>query len=298
VPQRPADASEVPERPADAPEVPERVAHVPDGRVQLTSRDRGLLEFLSEHRLVLAGHVRVYLGVSRPAADTRLRALAQAKYLTRVPVLHRQPWCIQITRRGLAAIGSELPAPRLNLHSYQHDVGLGWLWLAARSGTFGQMREVVGERRMRSQDASPRHGSDRFGIRLGGVGADGRDRLHYPDLLLIKPDGRRVAVELELSWKGPAHTQRILAGYGADPRVAGVLYLVENRAIGRSVERCARRMGISDLVKVQMVRCTGAPAGGGRTRVTTRAHGDRAWNDEPVQSGRGTMSQFDRGVER
>ncbi|MDQ6819959.1 MAG: hypothetical protein M3076_06420 [Actinomycetota bacterium] len=256
--------------------MPARPAHAPDRRLQLTSRDRRLLEFLAEHRLVLAGHVRVLLGVSRTAADARLRALAHAGYLSRVPVLHRQPWCIQITRTGLAAIGSQLPAPRLNLHSYHHDVGSGWLWLAAGSGTFGQMREVVGERRMRSHDASPRHGSDPFGVRLGGIGADGRDRRHYPDLLLIRPGGGRVAVELELSSKGPARTQRILAGYGADPQVAGVLYLVENRAIGRSVERCARKLGISDLVKVQMVRCTGAPAGGERGRIATRAHGVRA----------------------
>jgi hypothetical protein len=262
----------VPERSAD---VPERATPAPDPRVQLTSRDRQLLEFLAEHRLVLASHVRVLLGSSRTGADARLRALAQAGYLTRVPVLHRQPWCIQITRLGLSAIGSKLPTPRLNLHSYHHDVGVGWLWLAGRSSTFGQMREVVGERRMRSQDGASRNGSDPFGVRLGGFGADGRDRLHYPDLLLIRPDGGRVAVELELSSKGAARTQRILAAYGADPRIAGLLYLVENRTIGRSVERCARRLGLSDLVKVQMVRCTGAPAGGDRGRIATRAHGVR-----------------------
>ncbi len=248
--------------------------------VQLTSRDRQLLEFLAEHRLVLAGHVRVLLGVSRPAADARLRALAQAGYLTRVPVLHRQPWCIQIARAGLAAIGSELPTPRLNLHSYQHDVGVGWLWLAAASGTFGQMREVIGERRMRSHDASTRDHHQPFGVRLGGLGADGRDRLHYPDLLLVTGDGKRVALELELTWKGPGRTQRILAGYAAEPRVEGVMYLVESASIARSVGRCARTLGISDLVKVQMVRCASTPAPE-RSRVATQAR-DRTTRSQGV----------------
>lgn len=238
--------------------------------VQLTDRDRRLLEFLAEHRLVLSDHVRSFLGVSRAAADARLRALGDAGYVTRAPLLHRAPWCVLIARDGLAAIGSPLPAPRLKLHSYQHDVGVGWLWLAAHSGTFGEMREVIGERRMRSRDGSLLPGGEPFGVRLGGVGPGGRERFHYPDLLLITRDGRRVAVELELSSKGPARTQRILTGYAADARLAGVLYLVENGATGRSLERCARRLGISDLVKVQMVRCTTSAAGAGRGRVAQR----------------------------
>lgn len=224
-------------------------------RIQLTGRDHELLEFLAQHRLALSDHIQALFGISARAADTRLRALADAGFVTRKRVFHRQPPFVQITRDGLAAIASDLPAPRLDLRSYQHDVGLAWLWLAARGGTFGPMREVIGERRLRSHDASLR-GADRLlGVRLGGVGPKGADRIHYPDLLLVTPEGRRIAVELELSWKGPARTGRILAGYGADPQVAAVLYLVENRIVGRSIEAAARRLGISDLVQIQLVSC-------------------------------------------
>jgi DNA-binding MarR family transcriptional regulator len=239
-------------------------------RIELTARDRELLEFLAEHRLALSDHIQALLGISPRAADTRLRALADAGFLTRERVFHRQPPFVQITRDGLAAIASDLPAPRLDLRSYQHDVGLAWLWLAARGGTFGPTREVIGERRLRSHDASVQEAHQLLGVRLGGVGPRGADRIHYPDLLLVTPEGRRIAVELELSWKGPSRTERILAGYGADPGVAAVLYLVENRTVGRSVEAAARRVGIQDLVQIQLVSCATADPRAAPGRVAER----------------------------
>jgi hypothetical protein len=244
-------------------------------RAQLTPRDRHLLEFLAEHRLALADHVRVLLGISPRAADARLHSLADAGFLSRERVFHRQPTFVQIARDGLAAIGSELPTPRLDLRSYQHDVGVAWLWLAARGGTFGPLRAVIGERRLRSHDGTAEGRRDPLGVRLGGAGPKGHDRLHYPDLLLVSAEGKRIAVELELSWKGPARTERILAGYAADPNIAAVLYLVDSRAVGRSLQHAARRLGISDLVQIQMVSCDSAPPAAARGRAAERVHNAR-----------------------
>jgi hypothetical protein len=85
------------------------------------------------------------------------------------------------------------------------------------------------------------------------VGPGGRPRLHYPDLLLVTPEGHRIAVELELSSKGRARRDRILAGYGADARIEVVLYLVEQTALARAIQSSARRLGISSLVHVERV---------------------------------------------
>ena len=82
-------------------------------------------------------------------------------------------------------------------------------------------------------------------VRLGGVGPAVRERIHYPDLLLVTPTGRRIAVELELSWKGRRAPGGSSRATRADPRVAAVLYLVEDRIVGRSIEAAARRLGIS-----------------------------------------------------
>jgi DNA-binding MarR family transcriptional regulator len=227
-------------------------------QVLITARDRLILETLAEHRLIVPAHVHVLLGVSVSTASGRLRALASEGYVVARRVFADRPTNYQITRKGLAAVGSHLPAPQLDLRAHAHDVGVAWLWLAARSGTFGPLSAVVSERTMRSLDA--RRDSQMatapgpLGVRLGGTGPAGRERLHYPDLLLITADGRRIAVELELSAKGAGRRDKILAGYGADPRIDAVLYLVNRPALAIAIRSSARRLGIAHHVHVQWVR--------------------------------------------
>jgi hypothetical protein len=223
-------------------------------RVRLTARDRELLGFAAHHRIVLAAQLQVLLGTSAEAVGTRIRALRRARYLGAHRPFDRRAPCYWITRRGLGAIESSLPTPRPELRSYRHDLGAAWLWLAARNGAFGPARRIVSEREMRSEDGTDGRTADPFGVRLGGLGPGGRERLHYPDLLLVGPDGRRVALELELTSKGRARRERILSGYAADGRVDSVLYLVDRPATGRAVRASADRLGISARVHVQPVR--------------------------------------------
>jgi hypothetical protein len=209
-----------------------------------------------------------------------------------------------ITAAGLRALGSTLPTPSLDLHNYEHDIGLAWLWLAARRGTFGPLSEILAERTLRSRDGAadresrggePRGGdphtdeshtdeshaaeppgaearaTEMLGVRLGGTGPRGRERLHYPDLLLRTGDGRWVALELELSTKGRTRLESILSGYGSDPRIAGVVYLVQSQTVARSVERAARKVGVSDLVHVQRVRLKVARPAAARSLALERA---------------------------
>ncbi len=250
-------------------------------RVQITDRDATLLAFLAEHRIALAAHAQTLLGVSAGAADARLRALRGAGLLDSERLFHSQPRCWWITRRGLAAIDSDLPPPRFDLHAYRHDVGVAWLWLAARRGVFGPLRNVVSEREMRSRDGAEGHearaegrGARQFAVRLGGLGPSGRERLHYPDLLLVIAGGRRVAVELELTTKARARRERILSGYGADGRIDAVLYLVDSHSVARAVQASAARLGISRRVQVQRVEWddeAGRTAGREATRLPARA---------------------------
>lgn len=215
---------------------------------------------MAEHRIVLGGHVQRLLSVSRSRASARLAALASTGYVRRDTWFHPQAACHQITRRGLAAIESDLPAPRTDLRSYRHDVGAAWLWLAAQAGTFGTLREVLSERRMRSHDATEQGRAEPFAVRLGGIGRGGRDCLHYPDLLLVDLSQRRIALELELSSKPRARREKILAGYAADARVDAVLYLSDNAGVRRGIAASARRLGIPELIHVQRVSWEDASA--------------------------------------
>jgi len=258
-----------------------------------------LLWFLAEHRMALPDHVAALLGTSIDAARARLARLVKAEYVVKEPLFHRQPAMYLIARDGLGVIGSALPRPRRDIHAYEHDVGVAWLWIAARHGTFGPLREIVGERRMRSHDGARDAEVEPFAVQLGGFGPRGRESLHYPDLLLRTADGRRVALELELSSKGRRRLEKIMAGYSADPRIDGVLYLVQSASVARSVEAAARRAGISSLVHIQRVRSTVAPPTAAPDRVAARsapsrtasgrAAPDRAAPDRaaPDRAGRG-----------
>lgn len=222
--------------------------------VQITATDRILLRFAAEHRFVIAAQVAMLLGATEAAAESRLRRLGTAGHLRRRRELHRGPTWHQITRAGLRAIGSDLPAPRgFDLATHRHDIGLAWLMLAARAGRFGALNRVISEREMRSADGRTEDRARRHGVYLGGVGPAGRDRRHYPDLVVVTETGHRVAFELELSTKEVARRERILAGYAVDRRIDAVVYLVERASVGRAIERSAARMGICDLVRVQRV---------------------------------------------
>jgi hypothetical protein len=249
--------------------------------VVLTDADRALLAFAAEHRFVLAAQVGFLLEVSDAAAGARLRRLGRGGYLRSARVLHRAQAWHQITAAGLRAIDSALPPPRgFDLATHRHDAGLGWLMLAARTGRFGAVRRVVSEREMRSADGRAPAAGPRFGVRLGGVGPGGHDRLHYPDMTLVTDTGHRIAFELELSTKDPDRRAQILTGYAADPRIDAVVYLVDRPAAARAIERSVRRLGLRELVLVREVtvglRAGAAVSGRGAARAGARQRAQEA----------------------
>ena len=241
-------------------------------RAQLTHTDRRVLAFAAEHRFVLAAQVAALLGASEAAAVARLRRLYRAGHLRRARELHRGPVWHQITRSGLKAIGSTLPAPRgFDLATHRHDAGLGWLMLAAQAGRFGPVARVISEREMRSHDGRAGEAAQRYGVRLHGVGPGGHERLHYPDMVIVTQAGHRVAFELELSTKEPERRERILNAYAADHRIDAVVYLVDRAAAGRALERSVARLGLRDLVAVRRVTVRD-----GTSTATTGRTGERA----------------------
>jgi hypothetical protein len=259
-----------------------RRAHAPRSKARataVTERDRLVLEFLAEQRLAVTPQVRALLGVTLRAAQECLGRLRKGGYIEQQRIFVSYPACARITRTGLSAIGSSLPVPCIDLACYQHDVGLGWLWLAARAGVFGNLSELRSERDLRSHDARPGRDGRALGVGLGIVGPGGREQLHYPDLLLRTAAGKRVAIELELTGKGDARLARIMMGYAADAQIDAVLYLVPNVALGERIAQAARKQGIAELVSVQLL--AGPPQGApdhGRTLGHARwwAHASHA----------------------
>jgi len=223
--------------------------------ISITDADRSVLGPLAEHRILIVPQVAVLLGVSQGAAAKRLARLQSGGLVHYERIFHGAPAAVWITRRGLDAIEHRLPQPRLDLRGYRHDVGVGWLWLAARAGAFGELTGLVADREMRAADARAAFAGRpvQFGVGLGLLGSHGQPQRHYPDLMLDTGGGHRVAVELELTTKSARRMARIMTGYASDASVDAVLYLVPTRALGQVVTDAARRAGISDLVHVQRI---------------------------------------------
>jgi hypothetical protein len=236
--------------------------------VTLDDGDRDLLEFLAAHRLVLADHLTVVLG-NRDLARRHLGGLLAGKQVRRERVMRSEPDCFQITRAGLASIGSKLPPPEFDPR-YRHDVGVAWMWLAARGGAWGPAERIMTEREMRSRDErrardsqdagadSRQHqarGGPRFGIRLPD---EDENRLHYPDLLLTR-GRRRVAVELQLATPSLRRLGRVLSGYGADKRISAILFAVADPGVGAIVRSTAAKLETPPVVHIQPARLDDAP---------------------------------------
>ena len=240
--------------------------------MRITERDHELLTFTAAQRLITAAHAQALLGVS--AGLKRLRVLVRAGLIEREPVhVDGRAPCFRITSDGCRAAGSSLAKPRPSLGAIRHDLGVSWLHLAALAGQFGPVAEIITEREMRSHDARADREALPLGVRLPGVGPGGRERLHYPDLVVRTTSGHTVAIELELTGKERTRREAILGAYGAERRIDAVLYLSDSPSIQRSVHESARRLGLSSLIHVQ--RCEWGPTarvpGAARTRERVRA---------------------------
>jgi hypothetical protein len=241
----------------------------------LTEREAAVLGPLAEHRLLIVPQVAVLLGLSERTAVNRLKALKQSGLVAFGPIFQGLPWAASIESDGRRALGSTLKAPQLNLNEYRHDVGVGWLWLAARAGSLGKLRGLTTERRMQADDAGQlAAGQDsRWGVGLGLLGSHGQPQRHYPDLMLEMASGHRVAVELELTAKSARRVSRIMTAYASDARVDHVLYLAANGSIAARMRQAARNAGIPERVQVQLLAPDGiAGAEIGRMRGAGRRH--------------------------
>jgi len=234
---------------------------------------------LAEHRFLTVPQLALLLGVGEPAATRRCRQLAGAGLLRLERVFHRLPAAALITAGGLAAIGSRLAPPALNLAEYRHDVGVGWLWLAARAGRFGAPRELLTERVMQARDEALTLTGERprAGIGVGIFGATGRVRSHYPDLLVALRSGGHVAVELELTTKSAPRTAAIMSAYASDARISTVVYLAGAETTARALQRAAAQAGIAERVHIRLLADDGIDgasiAGGPPARAAAAARG-------------------------
>ncbi len=224
---------------------------------RLTQRDVELVAWVGRWRSVLAAQVQARFGIGAVVCYRRLRGLVDMGLLFQRQVFCGEPGVYVATAGGLAVADVCLPAARLDLATYRHDLAAVWVALAveaeiAGNGSVGL--RVVGDREFRAL-VSGGAAARQFG--LSGLGA-GRGRGGIPDVAVVDEEGRvLVALEVELSAKGRARLARVLGAYGRQPHLRRVVYLTDRAGVAASVQRAAQRAAVDDLVEVRRCEVVG-----------------------------------------
>jgi hypothetical protein len=175
-------------------------------RVALTERDGRVLWELARWGTMDAGEVAAWCGFPSVATcQRRLWQLTAAGFVrTERPMGTTTPAVYSVTRLGASAADEgDLPAPQQTRLTLPHKLTMPRLARALLAAHPGSSWTTERELRRDAMEAT----------RDPITGTVTRGWRHIPDGVVRLPDGRRVAVELELSQKGVAEYGRVLRGF-------------------------------------------------------------------------------------
>lgn len=204
-------------------------------------------------RLGAAGidHVREHFGISRKWAQNRIQTLVTGGLLVQRRILIQRPALYAATRKGLRWCRlDELRVRRVCATQFEHEWQIADAAVALTAGLPDW--RVLSEREIRWHERERREllASARVGSRGGDVPA-----LHRPDLALLSPAGRVVAIEVELSVKVPPALLTICNGWARARHVDAVYYLASPHA-ARAVGRAVKKTRAEDWITILPLRQT------------------------------------------
>jgi len=207
-------------------EIPPKIL-IPRGRgaAAEAQRDADVLRFVGRFRFVTDQLLAEKFEVSRQQMNLRLRRLANAGLLQRTDG-RTQPRLTMLTRKGARAV--DLPIRRSPRTDAQREHELCLVWLVIELERAGTAR-VRTERECRTLEAA---GAGQYSVFVLQPGRPQERR--WPDLVL-EGEGRRSAIELELSAKGTTRLQAIVAAYAAALVYDEVVFLALDVAIARRI---------------------------------------------------------------
>jgi hypothetical protein len=246
------------------------------GGIRLTERDLKILAFLGRYRFATVGQIARRFQTSETALRNRLPLLNKAGLIAWWWAAQTKPKIWTITEEGLRTAGMTLKAPpKPAWGQLRHTLGLVDLGIQFELGN----EVVLTEREIRA--AATRFTPTkrlRSALALGGtpvagfddgdiidfaekvqraliIPVPGRAIGHIPDMVLARqpfPNGSsgNIAIELELTRKGLAEWQKIVAAYMASPDFHEVYYFVDSGEVRRGFEGVVKALGAEQKVKV------------------------------------------------
>ncbi|HYA01240.1 MAG TPA: hypothetical protein VEK76_12970 [Candidatus Binatia bacterium] len=208
----------------------------PRREVPAGARDLEVLRFVARHGMVSPDQLRAGFFRSAATAGQHLHALAASGLITRQRVVVDLPEVIRATPRGTRLSGCDLPPANLDLARIRHSLALVDLaleLLAAHPGGRWTTERELRRDRMRAARARGRWEPLR----------------RVPDGLLELSDGRRVAVELDLTPKRSTRLDLLAGAYAVDPDVDVVWWYLPSRRAAHRMLRVVTERGLEHLIE-------------------------------------------------
>lgn len=254
----------------------------------LTDRDGEIVDWIGRLGAAGAKHVEVRFGMKDITAYRRLAGLVRDELLAHHCLLYQRPGLYVATRKALRWRGpSGLAVYTITPGTFEHT------WQVA--GTAAALArdlsswQVWSERELRWHERQ-----EQKLLASARVGTNGeRDVLHRPDIVLISPQGRVVAVEVELTAKERPRLVAICRGWARARHVDAVYYLAEPQAaaaVGRAVRETRAEDRVWVLGPGEVGEVVAREGGGGEGRPDASAVGsdprrsDSLPNEAPAPS--------------
>jgi hypothetical protein len=207
-------------------------------------RDRELVGWIARLGAVGIGQVQERFGVCRSVSYAIVARLVEAGLIERVATLPGDPTLLCATPQGIAYAGLGLPAARVSPGAVDHWLACAEVALWAE-GRWGR-DSLMSERELRFAELEA---SKPIASAIVGELPDGRPMLHRPDLV-VRDNGRTMAIEVELTSKAPRRLERIVRSWRRARYVDRVLYLVSAGPTQRAVERAVAATHSQERVQV------------------------------------------------
>jgi hypothetical protein len=211
--------------------------------MQQTERDAQIVEWLGRIGGASAEHLMQQFGMSQSVTSRRMCALVADGLVGYRRILHLRPGLYWALREGLRWRGlTRTPVFKVSPATYEHT------WQTATAAV-ALHRALPGWRAIYEREIIRLETDEGKLIASVEVGGNAQSILHRPDLLLVAPIGRVVAVEVELTDKGPRRLEQICRGWRRARHIDHVYYLAQPRA-GRTMKRTVQRVRGEDMITV------------------------------------------------
>jgi hypothetical protein len=207
-------------------------------------RDRELVGWIARMGAVGIGHVQDRFGVCRSVSYAGVARVVEARLMERVATLPGDPTLLCATRQGIAYAGLGLAAVRVTPGAVDHWLACAdtALWAENRWGPDA----VMSERELRFAELGAQKP---IASAVVDELPNGRFLLHRPDLV-VRDEGRTLAIEVELTPKAPRRLERIVRSWRRARHVDQVLYLCPPGPTQRAVERAVAATHAQERVQV------------------------------------------------